>query len=406
MDLATNNGIMGITSQLTLYQLQEQIRESVEKNMEGKYWVRAEISEIKNHPAGHCYLELVDKPSENEPVAAKAQAIIWASSYRLLRPYFETTTGSPLEEGMHILIYVQIQYSPLYGLSLIATDIDPSYTAGEQEIQRQKTINRLKQEGMLELNPSLEIPPLPRRIAVISSESAAGYADFMDHLHSNEYGFRFRTELFKALMQGENASLSIIEAMESVAQRSEEFDLLVILRGGGSSHDLSCFDDYELSLNIAQFPLPVITAIGHEQDHHIADMTAHTSLKTPTAAADFLIDIFAGEQQQLNYLSQMVRLALNKRIMAEHNRLEGFKSRIRSSYRLLLSSRNHTLDLLEQRILTNSSQSILAKGYALLFKNGQRVKQISEVNPGDSLKIVLNDGKLLCTVNSKEDEKR
>ncbi len=406
MDPATNNGKMGIKEQLTLFQLQEQIRESVEKNMEGKYWVRAEISEIKNHPAGHCYLELVDKPSEKEPVAAKAQAIIWASSFRIIKPYFETSTGSPLEKGMHILIYVQIQYSPLYGLSLIATDIDPSYTAGEQEVQRQKTINRLRQDGMLELNPSLEMAPLPRRIAVISSESAAGYADFMEHLHSNEYGFRFRTELFKALMQGENASASIIEAMEYVAQRSEEFDLLVILRGGGSSHDLSCFDDYELSLNIAQFPLPVITAIGHEQDHHIADMTAHTSVKTPTAAADFLIDIFAGEQQQLNYLSQMVRLALNKRISEEHNRLEGLKIKIKNSCRFLLASHNHTLDILEQRVLTNSSQSILAKGYALVFKDGVRVKMIGDVNPGDTLKIVLSKGKLVCTVNSKEDEKK
>ena len=207
---------------------------------------------------------------------------------------------------MHILICVQVQYSPLYSVSLIVTDIDPSFTVGEQEVKRQKTIIRLREEGMLELNGSLTLPSLPVRVAVISSESAAGYSDFLRHLHFNEYGYTFKTELFGALMQGEGAPSSIIRALEMIAERRDEFDAVLIIRGVRLLHDLSCFDDYELSLNIAQFPIPVITGIGYEQDYHVADMAAHTSVKTPTAAADFLIDIFAGEEQQLDYLSGII----------------------------------------------------------------------------------------------------
>jgi exodeoxyribonuclease VII large subunit len=400
-----NSGKMGLKERLTLAQLQEQVRESVEGRLDGKYWVRAEISEIKNHPAGHCYLDLVDKPSPSEPVVARAQAIIWATSYRIIRPYFETSTGSSLAKGMHILVYVQVQYSPLYGLSLIVQDIDPAYTAGEQELERQRTIRRIREEGMLSLNGSLELPALPYRLAVISSETAAGYRDFMKHLHQNAYGFRFRTELFPAMMQGENAVETIIGAMEAVALRSGEFDLLLLLRGGGSSQDLSCFDDYELCINIAQFPLPVITGIGHEQDLHIADMVAHTSVKTPTALADFIIEIFAGEEQQISYLSQMVKQALNRRITNERNRLSGFATEIRAGYLALLASHRHALDLLEQRIFSNNAEALLGKGYALLFKDGARVRDISDVNTGDTLKVILRGGKLICTVNKKENEK-
>ncbi|MCK9305642.1 MAG: exodeoxyribonuclease VII large subunit [Bacteroidales bacterium] len=392
--------------QLTLFQLQEQIRGSIESEMEGKYWVKAEISDIKNHPAGHCYLELIDKPSEEKPVSARAQAIIWSSSYRLIKPYFETSAGSSLSKGMHILVMVQVQYSPLYGLSLIITDIDPSYTVGELEVARQRTINRLREEGMLDLNGSLSLPSLPRRIAVVSSASAAGYADFLKHLHFNEYGFAYKTELFEALMQGENAPLTIVKALERVAERMTEFDVVLIIRGGGSSHDLSCFDDYELSLNIAQFPLPVITGIGHEQDYHVADMVAHTSVKTPTAAADFLIDIFAGEQQQIDYLSRMIRQALSGRISGENNRLSRYESRIRGACKMIISASNHTLDLLEQRITANSSAAIMSRGFAMLFRGGERIKRADEIEPGDKIKIILEGGRLIATVNSKENEKK
>lgn len=374
---------MGKEEKMRLSDLQEQVRESIEQRFTGKYWITAEISEIKNHYSGHCYLDLIDKNPGEDTVSAKAQAIIWANNYRILRPFFETTTGSPLSKGMHILVYVQVQFSSLYGLSLVITDIDPTFTVGEQELLRQETIKRLKMEGMFEMNSTLDFPQLPRRLAVISSEQAAGYRDFMKQLHDNEFGFNFYTKLFQAPMQGITAPEGIIEAMDEVAARVAEFDLLLILRGGGASHDLACFDDYNLAANIAQFPIPVVVGVGHDHDYHIADMVAHTSVKTPTALADFIIDLFAAEEQQILYLSRRLSLALQSRIMSEKNRIQ----------------------LLEQRIISGNPFKLLEKCYAVIYKDGRRIKDIKDICVEDKIGVILNGGHIECVVKMKSVEK-
>jgi len=389
---------------MTLCQLQEQIKESIESRNNAKYWIRAEISEIKNNFAGHCYLDLVDRPTGADSVTAKAQAIIWANSYRLIRPYFETTAGQPLTKGMHILICVQVQYSALYGLSLIVMDIDPSFTVGEQELERQKTIVRLKNEGMFEMNSTLELPLLPKRLAIISSDQAAGYRDFINHLYLNEYGFKFTSELFNAPMQGNIAPEGIIDAMDKVAGRSDEFDILLILRGGGSAQDLACFDDYNLAANIAQFPLPVITGIGHDHDYHIADMVAHTSVKTPTALADFIVDIFVKEDQQIIFLSRRLSLSLHTRLINESNNLKSVTNRLVNSYKAVIQLNYHKLQMLEQRVRSNNPLLLLTKGYALVIKEGRKISHVSQVEEGENIRVIMDGGALNCTINNKEDE--
>jgi exodeoxyribonuclease VII large subunit len=323
----------------------------------------------------------------------------------MLRPFFESTTGQQLSKGMQVLVQAQVQYSPLYGLSLIISDIDPSYTVGEQELERQRTIARLREEGMFDMNSTLELTPLPRNLAVISSETAAGYRDFMNHLHKNDYGFKFITELFPAPVQGNSASAGIIEAMDKVAARAGEFDMLLIIRGGGSVQDLICFDDYELAANIAQFPIPVLTGIGHDHDFHVADMVAHKSVKTPTAAADFLIDIFAAEEQQVAYLSGRLFSAIETRVIIETNRLENYRRNLMEGYRSNINNSMHRLDMLQQRILSNNPLTLLKKGYSITLCNGKRVYSVKDVKSGDNVKVLMDKGILNCNIESVDYEK-
>ncbi|MEZ7955232.1 MAG: exodeoxyribonuclease VII large subunit, partial [Bacteroidales bacterium] len=360
-------------SSIGLLELQEEIGKALESALQRSYWIRAEISEIKQQSTGHCYLELVEKKQGEDSISARAQAIIWSSIFRMLRPYFTTTTGEELSRGMMILVKAQVQYTPLYGLSLIISDIDPSYTVGEQELKRQKTIQRLREEGMFDMNSTLELACLPGRIAVVSSEGAAGYRDFMMHLHNNDYGFRFTTELFSSSVQGIAASSEIISALERVALRAEEFDLVAIVRGGGSVQDLSCFDDYELAANIAQFPLPVVTGIGHDHDVHVADMVAFAGLKTPTAVADFIIEIFASEEQRLAYLVQRLNLALRGRVAEETAKIDKVETKIISKARERITAEFHKTELLLQRINSGNPLLLLERGYAIPVINDKRV---------------------------------
>ena len=353
-----------------LYELQHRIQGALAEKFAGKYWVRAEVSECKANPAGHCYLTLVEKEEGDGALRAKASAIVWASAWRLVGPYFERETGSPLASGMKILVQAQVQYSELYGLSLIITDIDPTFTLGELEAARRQTLLRLEKEGMLDLNAQLSLPALPRRFAVITSETAAGWRDFRHHLHDNEYGFKFTTVLFQATMQGSDAPTSIIEAMDAVAAREQEFDALLILRGGGGASDLVCFDDYELAVNVAQFPLPVLTGIGHDHDHHIIDDVAHTCVKTPTALADYLIDLFASADYELSSLAQRLRLALESKVSRSEAQLEAQLLRIRSG--------------------------------SLILRGGVRVTRAADFQPGDRLSALFGDGTVEATVTSKE----
>lgn len=396
-------GEMAKREEITLGELQEMIKRSVEKSLPSKYWVRAETGEVKVHSAGHCYIDLIERNPKDSAVTAKLQAVIWASAFRMVKPYFETTTGRKLERGLNILVCVQVSYSPVYGLSLVISDIDPSFTIGEQELARQRTIKRLQEEGMFELNSDLELPLLPRRVAVISSESAAGFRDFVKHIESNDYGFNIGITLFQAPMQGESAPPGIISEMEKVASESDRFDLLLIIRGGGSVQDLICFDDYNLAINIAQFPLPVITGIGHDHDFHIADMVAHTSVKTPTAAADFVIDLFAVQEQQLEFLSRRVSLALQSRIQKETLRIERFPDRIASALKNLCREQEHKLELLEGRVISASPLKTLERGFSIALKEGKRIKSINDAAAGDRFTLLLSDGSFDCTINSLKD---
>lgn len=379
-------------SSIGLLELQEEIGKALESALQRSYWIRAEISEIKQQSTGHCYLELVEKKQGEDSISARAQAIIWSSIFRMLRPYFTTTTGEELSRGMMILVKAQVQYTPLYGLSLIISDIDPSYTVGEQELKRQKTIHRLREEGMFDMNSTLELACLPGRIAVVSSEGAAGYRDFMMHLHNNDYGFRFTTELFSSSVQGIAASSEIISALERVALRAEEFDLVAIVRGGGSVQDLSCFDDYELAANIAQFPLPVVTGIGHDHDVHVADMVAFAGLKTPTAVADFIIEIFASEEQRLAYLVQRLNLALRGRVAEETAKIDKVETKIISKARERITAEFHKTELLLQRINSGNPLLLLERGYAIPVINDKRVNSVKGLFGDESIRIILADG--------------
>ncbi len=389
---------MSIRENITLCQLLDRIEKTLEDALPGRYWISAEIGEIKVNASGHCYLDLIDRSEDKGAATAKVQAIIWSSAYRMIRPFFETSTGMTLEKGIRVLVSAQVQYSPLYGLSLIINDIDPSFTIGEQELLRQKTIKQLQEEGMFGINGALEIPPLPRRIAVVSSVNAAGYRDFMTHLNENDYGFNFVATLFSAVMQGESAPASIISALESVAHNSQDFDLVLIIRGGGAAQDLVCFDDYHLAINIAQFPIPVITGIGHDHDFHIADMVAHTSVKTPTAVADFIIDIFAREEQQLDFISRRVVLSMKTLLMNETTKTERLISRIKEAIRNHRTGNLHRMDLIERRVTSASSSEILRRGFSIALKNGRKISTVADVVRGDEIKLIVSDGVIDCTV--------
>ncbi|HSO89279.1 MAG TPA: exodeoxyribonuclease VII large subunit [Draconibacterium sp.] len=272
---------------LTLLQLNEQIKDALTGAFPTSVWVIAEVSELKENRNGHCYLDLIEK--QGTEIVARTRATIWSYTYRMLKPYFETTTGQFFTQGIKILVQVSVEFHSAFGLSLNIKDIDPVYTVGDMAMQRKDIINRLHAEGVFEMNKELELPLVPQKIAVISSVTAAGYQDFMNQLDNNGFGFRFYTKLFQATMQGAETVPSIINALERIFQYEDFFDAVVIIRGGGATADLSSFDNYDLAYNITQFPLPVITGIGHEKDDTIIDLVAHTRLKTPTAVAEFFI---------------------------------------------------------------------------------------------------------------------
>lgn len=378
---------------ISLLELQERIRRGIEGAVPHQVWITAEIGEMKNHPSGHCYLDLVDYKEGERGVAAKARGVIWSSAWRMLQPYFLSVAGVPLSKGLNVLLKVQANFSAVYGLSLNILDIDPSFTVGELELRRQQTIKRLQQEGCMEMNAQLQLPPLPRRIAVISSATAAGYRDFMNHLHKNEYGFRFSTELFPAQMQGQEAPESIIVALDKIAEREGEFDVVAILRGGGAAMDLLCFDDYSLAVNIAQFPLPVITGIGHDHDYHIADMVANTWLKTPTAVADYFVDIFVQQEQYLMHLFQRISLTLAHKISTERHRLLTLHNTLVQNVANLLSCRRQQLEMLRLKVEAADPARILGSGFAIVAVGGKRAGA-EDIVEGARVKMVLGDGEV------------
>ncbi len=291
---------------MTLTELQLLIRDSLFMALPDWYWVVAEISELKENNAGHCYLELIEKHPEDKNVRARIKAVIWGKRYRFLKPLFKDIAGDHLAEGMKVLIKARVEYHEVYGLSLVITDIDPSYTIGEMALKRQMIIRRLEEEGVFTMNRELTLPAVPQKIAVISSGNAAGYTDFINHLSKNSYGYIFYTALFDTVMQGAETEESVIGSLDRIAGRQDLFDVVVIIRGGGSVSDLSWFDNYRIAYHITQFPLPVITGIGHEKDLSVTDMVARLPLKTPTAVADHLIESVAEAESHLKELSNEI----------------------------------------------------------------------------------------------------
>lgn len=288
-----------MTEKLSLTELQLIIRDSLYMALPDMYWVIAEISEIKENYNGHCYLELIEKQPDEKDICARARGIIWSKKYRFLKSYFENITGETLREGIKILAKVRVEYHELYGLSLSICDIDPAFTVGEMAMKRQMIIKKLEDDGVFTMNKELELPFVTRNIAIISSANAAGYSDFMKHLVNNSYGFVYYTKLYESPMQGIDTERGIITALDRIAEQSDIFDIVVIIRGGGSQVDLSWFDNYNIAYHITQFPLPVITGIGHDKDMSVTDMVANLALKTPTAAADFIVDRTAAAENRL-----------------------------------------------------------------------------------------------------------
>ena len=307
---------------LTLFQLLGQVKSALKNTLPFSWWIVAEISELKVNYSGHCYLELIDKEESGDSIRAKARATIWASVFRMLQPYFETTTHTQLTAGIKVMIKVSAEFHELYGFSLNVTDIEPSFTIGELARQKQEIINRLKSEGVFDMNKALPFPELPRKIAIISSKTAAGLGDFMDQITGNSFGYKFYLKLFPAVMQGDEAEQSVIAAMDRIYAVEDCFDLVVIIRGGGAQSDLHCFNSYWLTSNICQFPLPVLTGIGHEQDETIADLVAHTRLKTPTAVAEFLIDCYRQADEAIHERSLLLSDMVTEKVEREKELLK------------------------------------------------------------------------------------
>ena len=382
---------------IDLFEFQTRLKEGIESLFPKRLWLKAEVSAIKARNGGHCYLEL--SQSNENGLIAKAGAVIWSSRFRFIAPYFESVTGSPLQEGMSILVEVQPSYSQLYGFSLVINDIDPEFSLGIRELERQKTIERLQNEGLMELQKELMLPYLPYRLAVISAEDAAGYRDFVRHIAENPYHFKVELDLFPALMQGKECPESIVAAMDRVLEAEVEYDAVLILRGGGSKLDLACYDDYNLAAVIAQFPLPVLTAVGHDQDFHVCDMVAHEYVKTPTALADYILDIYQDEDERISALETRMRLAMTNRLYREEALLDSLAARVKGAFQLKIAAMEANLNMLQARIEAADPRRILQRGYVLATDaDGVVLKGVAGRSEGDRVSMMFADGVLDCTV--------
>jgi len=390
---------------LSLFELNEKIKNALSKNLEPSYWVIAEIGELRINQKGHCYLELIEK--KEEQLKAKVKATIWAYTFRNLSTWFVSVTGQELSAGMKILANVQVNYHELYGFSLNIRDIDPRFTLGEKERKRQEVINQLIEDGVFSMNKSLPLPSVPQRVAVISSPTAAGYEDFSEQLINNQYGYQFHLKLFKAIMQGPEAVESLIQAMHRVNQQIDSFDLLVIIRGGGSRVDFDCYDHYEVVSHLAQFPIPVITGIGHDRDESIADMVAHTKLKTPTAVSEFLIfGLMDFESKMIGLQEQVIQLTnnrinlekealnnitrdmniLSKQILSKNtNRLNQTSNKIETLPYQLVTQFYNQLALYDNSINLLDPVKTLKRGYTVTTYQGKLLKNLKDIKQGSKI---------------------
>lgn len=423
----------------SLSELTGEIHDVLKEAFPDTYWVRAETSDVHiNSASGHCYLEFIEKDTQSNQIIAKARGAIWAKTFRMLKPYFEMETGQHFTSGLKVLVRVSIDFHEVYGFNLNVVDIDPSYTLGDLVRKRQEIIRQLQEEGVFTLNKELSLPALPQRIAVITSPTAAGYEDFINQLFYNKAGYPFYVKLFPALMQGEKTEESIIAALERIDSHRELFDAVVIIRGGGATSDLNSFDSYLLAANCAQFPLPIITGIGHERDDTIIDLVAHTRLKTPTAVAAFLINCMDQAAEQLSLLQQalctdtlsilnekkqtlqrigtLLPATVNNRIERNRSALNLLASKLPTITSGLLERNKNQLELMHQRIHTAISSRllkesrfielqeqfirmaspdyILKRGYSLTLRDGKILKSAKAVKSGDHLTTRFSDGEI------------
>lgn len=429
---------------LSLLELNIMVRDAIDASLPDLFWVEAEIAEIREN-RGHCYVELVQKDERGNIPVAKASAKCWRNTWTLVRNNFERMTGQGMAAGMKVLLQVYAQFHESYGFSWIIADADPVYTIGDMVRRRREIIEKLKEYGVLNLNKELAMPLFTQHIAVVSSATAAGYGDFCNQLSENPYGFNFHTRLFPAVMQGEKVEESIISALDAINEEVQNFDCVVIIRGGGAASDLSGFDTLALAENVANFPLPVITGIGHERDETVLDMVAHTALKTPTAVAAFLIDylkqvadvlavaerftadssrrVLTSAAAYLDNLSLrlpvMARMSctlrkaalqtLTEKIKSEkgiairngQHRLDVASGSIEASVSRRRQTMDHHLDMLSQKVKASDPYTLMGKGYSLTLHRGKVVRSVGHLNEGDEIVTMLADGRLKSRIEQK-----
>ena len=417
------------TTRLSLRQLNLMVRDAIESCLPDEYWVEAELSECREN-SGHCYMELIEKDERSNTPVARASAKCWRQTWMMVKPYFERTTGQPLRAGMKVLLKVYAQFHEAYGFSWIVSDIDPTYTLGDMARKRQEIIRQLKEEGVFDLQRELCLPTFAKRIAVISAESAAGYGDFLRQLEDNEYGFRFEVTLFPAIMQGEQVEQSVISALNQIYATVPvgsptglpSFDCVVILRGGGATADLSGFDTLALAENVAQFPIPIITGIGHDRDESILDMVSHTRVKTPTAAAAFLIDHLRRvweritnaeasinqyvserlryQQQRISQLATLIPTLALQRLSDSRHRIEMTESRMPVAIGRRLTDEKHRIERLSILLQGFDPRLLLKRGYSITLHNGKAVRDPSLLKAGDEIETRVEKGTVRSVIKS------
>ncbi len=343
---------------LSLLELNSRIKNTIHSTFADTYWVVAEISEIREVRNGHCYIELIEKDEKTEQIIAKSRANIWAYTYRILKPYFKQATGQDLESGLKVLLRVSIDYQEVYGISLNVRDIDPTYTLGDMAQKKQAILNKLSEDGVIDMNKELEVPLVPQKVAVISSPTAAGFDDFCNQLNNNNRGYQFYIKLFPAIMQGDKTEESVIAALDRIYEHEDFFDVVAIIRGGGSTSDLMCFDNYWIAYNIAQFPLPVFSGIGHERDETIVDYVAHTRLKTPTAVAEHIIELVSDFDERLGDLKDSI-ITQTRDIVSDYRyMLEKASGRFKPLVKNSLLTEGHKLNQIIQQLGSSSDRYI------------------------------------------------
>ena len=382
------------------------VRDAIEMQMPDEYWVEAELSECRER-GGHCYMELIEKDEQTNTPVARASAKCWRQTWQIMQPHFERVTGQPLHAGLKVLLRVYAQYHEAYGFSWIVTDIDPTYTIGDMARKRQEIIRQLKEEGIFDLQRELCIPLFAQRIAVISAAGAAGYGDFCRQLDDNEYGFKFEVALFPAIMQGEQVERSIIDALNNIysltshpSPLTSQFDCVVIIRGGGATADLSGFDTLALAEHVAQFPIPIITGIGHDRDESILDMVSNTRVKTPTAAATLLIDNLRQVLERLNTAQQRISLMGHIIIDARH-RIEMLQQRLSTAIERMMTNQKHRLSQIELLLQSFDPQLLLSRGYSITLHHGRAVRDPQQLKAGDEIETRVEKGTIRSVVKSE-----